>query len=44
MTASATIQSNQTAVFRADQKQAVCVGISAGIFLLRRSLVTLAGL
>jgi hypothetical protein len=41
MTAHTTIQSRQTAVFRAAQKQAVCVGISAGIVPLRRSLVKL---
>jgi hypothetical protein len=41
MTAHTTIQSNQTAGFRADKKQAVSVGISAGIVPLRRSLATL---
>ena len=41
-TAHTTIQSFQTADFRADSKEAVSVGIFAGIVPLCRSLVTLA--
>jgi hypothetical protein len=37
-----TIQSDQTADFQAESKQAVSAGVSAGIFLLFRSPVTLA--
>ncbi len=42
MTASATIQSFQTADLRAGSKEAVSVGIFAGIIPLFRSLATLA--
>ena len=42
LTAHTTIQSPQTAHFRSDQKEAVSVGISAGIVPLRQSLATLA--
>jgi hypothetical protein len=42
LTAHTTIQSFQTADFRADSKEAVSVGIFAGIVPLFRSLVTLA--